>query len=59
MVQLSKKLTHAAAHITGGGLAENLMRSIPNKLSINIDLSKIKIGKIFKWIKSQNILTKK
>ena len=24
------------------------MRSIPNKLSINIDLSKIKIGKIFK-----------
>ena len=31
------------------------MRSIPNKLSINIDLSKIKIGRIFKWIKSQNI----
>ena len=55
-MQLSeKKLIHAAAHITGGGLVENLMRSIPNKLSINIDLSKIKIGKIFKWIKSQNI----
>ena len=56
IVQLSKKkLIHAAAHITGGGLVENLMRSIPNKLSINIDLSKIKIGKIFKWIKSHNI----
>ena len=56
IVQLSKKkLIHAAAHITGGGLVENLMRSIPNKLSINIDLSKIKIGRIFKWIKSQNI----
>ena len=56
IVKLSKKkLIHAAAHITGGGLVENLMRSIPNKLSINIDLSKIKIGKIFKWIKSHNI----
>ena len=55
IVQLSKKKIHAAAHITGGGLIENLMRSIPNKLSLNIDLSKIKIGRIFKWIKSQNI----
>ena len=31
------------------------MRSIPDNLSLNIDLSKIKINKIFKWIKKKNI----
>ena len=51
----SKKLINSAAHITGGGLVENLLRSIPNNLSVNIDLSKIKILKIFKWLKSKNI----
>ncbi len=51
----NKKLINAAAHITGGGLVENLSRSVPEKLSINIDLSKIKIKKIFKWIKKNNI----
>ena len=53
-----KNLIHAAAHITGGGLFENLIRSVSNKLSINIDLSKIKISKIFKWIKNNNISEK-
>ena len=51
----NKDLINAAAHITGGGLIENLLRSIPNNLSLNIDLSKIKITKIFKWLKSRNI----
>ena len=51
----NKNLINAAAHITGGGLIENLMRSIPKNLTLNIDLSKIKIVKIFKWLKSKNI----
>ena len=51
----SKNLINAAAHITGGGLIENLLRSVPSKLSINIDLSKIKIKKIFKWLKKNKI----
>jgi phosphoribosylaminoimidazole synthetase len=51
----SKNLINAAAHITGGGLIENLIRSVPQNLSINIDLSKIKIINIFKWLKNQNI----
>ena len=50
-----KKLINSAAHITGGGLIENLLRSIPDYLSLNLDLSKIKIDKIFKWLKSKNI----
>ena len=51
----NRNLINAAAHITGGGLVENIMRSIPKNLSLNIDLSKIKIVKIFKWLKSKNI----
>jgi phosphoribosylaminoimidazole synthetase len=50
-----KNLINSAAHITGGGLIENLLRSIPDNLSLNIDLSKIKITKIFKWLKTKNI----
>jgi len=52
---VNKNLINAAAHITGGGLVENITRSIPNNLSINIDLAKIKSKKIFKWLKSKNI----
>ena len=52
---VNKNLINAAAHITGGGLIENITRSIPNNLSINIDLAKIKSKKIFQWLKSKNI----
>jgi len=48
-------LINCAAHITGGGLIDNIIRSVPNELCLNIDLSKIKIKKIFKWIKKNNI----
>ena len=48
-------LINSAAHITGGGLIDNLLRSVPKNLTLNIDLSKIKIVKIFKWLKSKNI----
>ena len=51
----NKNLINAAAHITGGGLIENITRSIPENLCVNIDLSKIKTTKIFKWIKNKNI----
>ena len=52
---VKKDLINSAAHITGGGLIENITRSIPSNLSVNIDLSKIKPKKIFKWLKSKNI----
>ena len=52
---ISKNLINAAAHITGGGLIENITRSIPSNLSINIDLSKIKTKKVFSWLKSKNV----
>tara|TARA_Y100000389_G_scaffold187457_1_gene208877 strand:- start:348 stop:1376 length:1029 start_codon:yes stop_codon:yes gene_type:complete len=52
---VKKNYVNAAAHITGGGLVENLLRSVPENLSINIDLSKVKTKNIFKWLKSKNI----
>ncbi|MDA9624873.1 phosphoribosylformylglycinamidine cyclo-ligase [Candidatus Pelagibacter bacterium] len=52
---VNKNLIISAAHITGGGLIENISRSIPKNLGINIDLSKIKTKKIFSWLKSKNI----
>ncbi len=56
ILNLTKKnLISSAAHITGGGVIENLLRSIPENLNLNIDLSKIKISKIFKWLKKKNI----
>tara|TARA_B100000579_G_scaffold425484_1_gene431275 strand:- start:313 stop:1341 length:1029 start_codon:yes stop_codon:yes gene_type:complete len=56
ILKLNKNsLVNSAAHITGGGLFENIERSVPKNLSINIDLSKIKVKHIFKWLKKNNI----
>ena len=55
---VKRNYINACAHITGGGLIENLLRSVPEKFSIKIDLSKIKVKEIFKWIKSKNISDK-
>ena len=52
---INKKLINGCANITGGGIAENLKRVIPEKLCANIDLSKIKPLKIFNWLKKNNI----
>ena len=51
-------LIHSAANITGGGIVENIVRSVPSNFTINIDLSKIKMQKIFSWLKSKNISDK-
>ena len=59
ILELNKrKLINGCAHITGGGLLNNLIRVIPEKLSININLNKIKVTKVFKWLKKNNIHNK-
>ena len=50
-----KKLIHGCANITGGGITDNLIRVIPEKLCLNINLSKIKTKPIFKWLRKNNI----
>ena len=52
---IDNKLLNGCANITGGGLADNIKRVIPNKLCANIDLDKIKPLKIFNWLKNNNI----
>ena len=41
---------HAMAHITGGGLSENLPRVIPAGLSARIDLDSWRLPPIFRWL---------
>lgn len=48
---LDKNVIHGMAHITGGGIEGNLCRVIPDGLSAKIDLSKIRILNIFKYIR--------
>jgi phosphoribosylformylglycinamidine cyclo-ligase len=52
---IENKLLNGCANITGGGIADNIKRIIPNELCAEIDLSKIKTLKIFKWLKQNNI----
>ena len=52
---IKSKLLNSCANITGGGLEDNIKRVIPDGLSANIDLDKIKTKKIFKWLKQNNI----
>ncbi len=47
-----KDVIHGMAHITGGGIEGNLCRVIPDGLSTKIDLSKLKILNIFKYIRN-------
>ena len=44
---------HAMAHITGGGITENLPRVIPDGLAAQIDLSAWEFPAIFKWLQEQ------
>ncbi|MDB3981994.1 phosphoribosylformylglycinamidine cyclo-ligase [Candidatus Pelagibacter sp.] len=55
---IDKNLINGCANITGGGLADNIKRVIPNNLSAEIDLDKIKTSKIFKWLHKKGISDK-
>jgi phosphoribosylformylglycinamidine cyclo-ligase len=40
----------ALAHITGGGFVENIPRVLPRELSIMLDLDRVPVLPVFKWL---------
>ena len=54
LLALLKKIdVHAMAHITGGGITENLPRVLPKGLSATITLSAWQMPEIFVWLQQQ------
>ena len=52
---IDKNLINGCANITGGGLADNIKRVIPDNLVAEINLDKVKVSKIFKWLNKNGI----
>jgi phosphoribosylformylglycinamidine cyclo-ligase len=50
---------HALAHITGGGLTENLPRVLPEGLGATIDLGSWTLPPVFAWLMSEGGLDEK
>ncbi|MEM6640115.1 MAG: phosphoribosylformylglycinamidine cyclo-ligase [Pseudomonadota bacterium] len=48
---------HALAHITGGGLLENVPRSLPKNVAAHIDLTRIDTPEVFDWLGKTGKLT--
>lgn len=54
LLELLKSIdVHALAHITGGGITENLPRVLPAGLSAAIDLKTWQMPEIFAWLQQQ------
>lgn len=54
VLQLIKTVdVHAIAHITGGGLLENIPRVLPDNTQANIELSSWQMPAIFDWLQEQ------
>ena len=47
-----KQVVHGIAHITGGGLAENLGRIVPERAQIVIDRGSWEVPAVFPWLQS-------
>ena len=55
---IDKNLINGCANITGGGLADNIKRIIPENLVAEIELKKINTSEIFRWLKKNDISDK-
>lgn len=50
---VKKGLVQALAHITGGGLLENIPRVLPTGLAVDIDCAAWPLSPVFKWLQQQ------
>jgi phosphoribosylformylglycinamidine cyclo-ligase len=46
----STKAVKALAHITGGGFVDNIPRVLPRGLSVALDLGRVPVRPVFKWL---------
>src|SRR5581483_8716711 len=44
------KAVKALAHITGGGFTDNIPRVLPKHLAVAVDMSRIPVLPVFKWL---------
>lgn len=49
----------ALAHITGGGLTENVPRALPADVSAEIDLGAINLPEVFSWVRELGMITER
>ncbi len=54
---LKKQSVHGMAHITGGGLTENIIRVVPDGLGLSIDTSTWKLPAVFDWLQREGNVT--
>lgn len=47
---IKSKLILGLSHITGGGLVENIPRTLPSHLTASIDMNNWEVPEIFKWL---------
>ncbi len=55
---LGKHALHAMAHITGGGLTENIIRVIPDGLGLDIEASAIELPPVFDWLQREGAVAR-
>lgn len=55
---LQKSEVHAIAHITGGGITENIPRAIPDGLGVSIDLNAWQPPAVFGWLATEGNIDK-
>lgn len=53
----NKHLLKGLAHITGGGLTENVPRMLPSHLAAEIDVTTWQLPAVFKWLKNAGPVT--
>lgn len=53
------ELIHSAAHITGGGMIENIPRMLPEGLGAEIDVNAWEVPEVFSFLKEKGNLTER
>ena len=55
---IGKVDVHGMAHITGGGLKENIIRVVPDGLGLRIDAASWELPPVFQWLQREGNVTR-